>query len=138
VNGVAEARRASALEQVKRTQESAAKLKATWGEATEAKTGQVVKWLELNKAPDSLRMAVKGGQVGADSMLWLHGLMTTIGGEASEISGQEGGRVTVTPAESLARVGEIERRMKDMNPSDPEYQILVQDRLKWLERANLE
>jgi hypothetical protein len=135
VSGVAAARMGAAKEQLDRNRLEQARMRETWGEAATSKVAQVGKWLELNKGPASLQQAVKAGTVNAESMFWLHGMMTAFGGETNEIASQAGDRVAVTPSEALARVGEVETRMKDMSPGDPAYQELLQDRLRWLERA---
>ena len=135
IRGVAEMRLGAAKERQGVVRANGEKIKTAWGEAAPTKTAQVAKWLELNKAPANLVASVKASQVDAESLFWLHGLMQGFGGETTEIAGQQGSRTTLTPSELWERVGEVERKINNLMPGDPEYQRLVEERIKLIERA---
>lgn len=138
VDKMARTRAAAALTAKNAADAAQAELKGEWGEAYDARIADTARRLELHGAPPALIAAWKNGRVDAGSARWLHAVMDAFGDEPTELQkqGKRPGGTTLTPEEAMARVEEVENRMKNMQPGDPEYPALVQRRVQLIERAN--
>lgn len=112
-------------------------LKKEWGESYDTRVAQVGKLLEQYKAPPVVMNAFKNDIMDAASKRWLWDILSAFGGEPLEVTrtkfNQEGS--LADSAEALARVAEIEKRLANMTPGDPEYQTLLQRRVQLMEKA---
>lgn len=115
-----------------------ATLHKEWGQAYEQRFSQIDRFLDVNGAPELLKQAVKGRQVDAATSRWLFGMMESLGGETSEIAaqGKGGNGASLTPAEAMDRMSEIEKRMDTVSPGSEEYQSLIQRRVELMRVAN--
>jgi hypothetical protein len=99
---------------------------------------QMQEFLAISEGPQSLIEAIQQGTIDPDSARWVYNMMQTMGGEASELSGQGKGAASpmLTSAEALERFDEISRKMGDMSPGSPDYQDLMVKRTKYMQMAN--
>jgi hypothetical protein len=112
------------------------KLKAEWLQDYDSRVATTAKLLELHKAPEGLRAALKANRVDAETMRWLHAVTTALGADPVEMQSQgKGAAGRLTKDEAMARVGEIEARLAKMNQGDPDYEALVQRRVALIELA---
>jgi hypothetical protein len=134
---VLEAQAAPVREHQTRMTQGNAKLKEEWGDAYDTRRAQVGALLEQYQAPDLVRNAFKSGAMDAGSTRWLWEVLSAFGGEPLEVTRSKFNThgANETRAEMLERVTEIENRLKDMQPSHPDYQTLVQRRVQLMEKA---
>ena len=138
VKAAAQGRLEAAKGAMQRRDAEHATLHKEWGQAYEQRFNQIERFLDINGAPKLLQQAVKGRQVDAETSRWLHGMMESLGGETSEIAaqGKGGNGASLTPAEALDRMSEIEKRMDSVSPGSEEYQSLIKRRVELMRVAN--
>jgi len=138
VKGLADVRLTAAQSGAEKFNSGHKALESEWGDQYKSRIVDVSKMLELHKAPDSLRAAMETGKLDADSLRWLYLVLSGYGDEPAELVSQ-GKRQTLgvklTRDDARQRLQEIEQRIQVMQPGDPDYQELVQRRVKLVEQA---
>ena len=101
-------------------------LRETWGAAYDQKRTSAIAIAEATHAPASLVDALKGDKAGADTYVWLDGLMASLGSEGNEISLQHGGDSSVmTPADAEQRIADIMKNDDYWDAGAQDHQRLV-------------
>ena len=113
-------------------------LRVEWGAATDQKIARATNIAEQLEAPERLLAAMKAGDVDAQTIRWFDNIAAKFSGEGTSLVLDKGGVNADTPAELRERVDEITNKMLKMNVGDPQYQPLLQKRLKYLEILNPE
>ena len=117
-------------------EEGRAKLKEKWGAAYEERRGLVAEFLKQDATvPAEICEAFANDMLNPETVLWLHSLADSISSEDSQLAGQRGGANEPTPDEAIEQVSEIEARLFKMRKSDPDYQRLVDKRMRLLKKA---
>lgn len=98
---------AAHTEQSQKVEADRAALKAEWGAAYDDRKNQVVKLMELTKAPDGIVEMAKSGAMGADAYKWFHSLSASFKGEGMQVAADTGGSSRLTPGEANERINEI-------------------------------
>jgi hypothetical protein len=131
-----DARRPVVMEMLGKREAGYKELKTAWGEKYDGNKSAVGKMLAEYKAPAAVQQAFKDDVMDADSLSWLHDVLSAFGGETLEIRSQKGGSGgKMNQVELLEQVSEVEKRLDKMVVSDPQYQGLLERRVQLLERA---
>jgi len=91
---------------------------------------------KLTGAPENLISALESGNIDYSTAMWLETVASKLGDEGIGFTQDTGsGKEVMTPYEARQQADEIYERLQGMSPSDPQYQLLVQKRVKLFEHA---
>ena len=116
--------------------EDHAGLQREWGMTYDSRMASIAGWLNREDAPQSIQQSLK--EMPTEQIRWLHGVAKRLGSLEGDINSQQGGQESsdLAPAEANDRAQEIFDRLIKMQPSDPQYQNLVDKRMEYLKMAN--
>ena len=121
-------------------EEDTALLKAEWGAAYGDRMEVVKGFLNSDaNVPEDFKEAFNSGKLNSASVKWLHNLaeMAYEGNETTTQQGTGSSTGNLTPMEAKARAEEIFLRLREMQPTDPQYQALIQKRLDYIRMAGI-
>lgn len=113
-------------------------LKGEWGNAYDQKVARATNIATQLEAPPALLSALKDSKADSATLRWLDKVAEKFGGEGMTLVTDPGGLSENTPSELRERVDELTKKMLKMQPNDPQYQSLLQKRMKYLEMLNPE
>jgi len=135
VGNMLQGQREAAASNANELNESRTALMAEWGLAFDGREKEAIAALKKTGAPSSLIQQAETSQLGADTLKWAYGLVTTIGREGLEIGIQDGGTHKMTPDEAQSQITEVlnNREHAYWNPRDPSHKT-AKDKMVELHR----
>lgn len=102
------------------------KLKQEWGGAFDERMQLIAGWLDLSKAPESVREMAKNGAMGSEAMNWLHETAKAFRDDPQmKQQREEAGTGRLTPLEAQEKIAEILNDPAYFDNTDPRHKILV-------------
>jgi hypothetical protein len=127
-----------------RLEEDKALLQKEWGPAYQDRMKAVENFLQAEGAPQDMAEAFTSGQLNAGAIKWLHNI-SQLTDESPQYAVQKDGEQerVLDMTETLEQVTELENRIfgnralgiPAMRPEDPQYQMLVDKRLRLMKSA---
>lgn len=111
-------------------------LKEKWGAAYDERRALVGAFLGQDaKVPADIRDAFANDMLNPETVIWLHGLADSISTEDSQLTGQRTTHSQPTPDEAAEQLSDVEARLSKMRRGDPDYQRLIDKRMKLIRQA---
>lgn len=136
VNGIMGERATMTEAQQAQIEAGRAKLKEKWGAAYDERKALVGAFLKQDATvPAEIREAFESDMLNPETVMWLHSLADSISTEDSQLTGQRTSNSELTPDEAAEQLSDVEARLSKMRKGDPDYQRLIDKRMKLIRQA---